>query len=373
MKEIILINQRHLKSSLEEFGMQVTTIDTFEEVALEIHKRKHYHKPQATAILSEMDPEGLYKNLIKYIDSQRITLPVIVLTNRHNEVLKQEAFAAGAADYFYYGLKLEKLVNRLKSLENWTTQSTKSVYQINYRMPVGKRIFDLLVSGFLLMLLSPLFLVIGLLIKLTSKGQVFYSSPRVGTGYKVFPFYKFRSMRVDADDMLKDMKQHNHYANTDQSKAPNYKQDETQPMLFSDEGYINELEVEYLKRKEEEQAFVKFQNDPRITKIGHFIRKTSIDELPQLVNVLLGHMSIVGNRPLPLYEAEKLTSDMWALRFMAPAGITGLWQVTERGKASTSADSRKLLDMIYAQNYSIWMDLKILLKTPLAAIQQEKV
>ena len=98
-----------------------------------------------------------------------------------------------------------------------------------------------------------------------------------------------------------------------------------------------------------------------------------MDELPQLFNVLIGDMSIVGNRPLPLYEAEKLTDDSWSERFMAPAGITGLWQVTERGKANTSDDSRKRLDIQYARTYNFWMDIKILIKTPLAAFQHENV
>jgi len=88
---------------------------------------------------------------------------------------------------------------------------------------------------------------------------------------------------------------------------------------------------------------------------------------------LLGDMSIVGNRPLPLYEAEKLTDDLWTERFMAPAGITGLWQVTERGKSNTTEDSRKMLDIVYARTYTFWGDIKILLKTPLAALQQENV
>ena len=120
-------------------------------------------------------------------------------------------------------------------------------------------------------------------------------------------------------------------------------------------------------------AFVKFKNDPRITRIGHIIRNTSIDELPQLFNVLKGDMSLVGNRPLPVYEALQLTSDEAIGRFLAPAGITGLWQVTERGKENTTSDSRIRLDVEYTGKISFWLDLKILVKTPMAALQQENV
>ena len=118
-------------------------------------------------------------------------------------------------------------------------------------------------------------------------------------------------------------------------------------------------------------VFVKFANDPRITKVGKFIRKYSIDELPQLVNILIGDMSLVGNRPLPLYEAEQLTTDDSIARFMGPAGLTGLWQVTERGKKGVDAKSRCQLDIKYAQEHNFWLDMKILIKTPMAAIQHE--
>ncbi|MEQ8469743.1 MAG: sugar transferase [Marinoscillum sp.] len=371
MKEIILIGQDHLKNPLSDYGYQTVIFYSIEEVVLDIHTRKENKLPQAHAILCEIDSENHYKNLIDYIRSQGEIIHVVVLSNHHNPALKAEAFKSGATDYFNYSLNLDDLAHRLEALQTWFSKTEKPVRKINYQMPVGKRIFDIVVSSFLLLILSPLFIVIGVLIKLSSRGPIFYGAPRVGTGYNVFPFYKFRSMRVNADQMLKDIKHLNHYKKDQEKEIIDF--DQSSPMLFSDEGYLNEDEYLFKKKNEEQDAFIKIQNDPRITKIGHFIRKTSIDELPQLVNVLLGHMSIVGNRPLPLYEAEKLTSDMWTLRFMAPAGITGLWQVTERGKASTSEDSRKMLDMIYAENYSIWMDLKILIKTPLAAFQQEKV
>jgi lipopolysaccharide/colanic/teichoic acid biosynthesis glycosyltransferase len=122
-----------------------------------------------------------------------------------------------------------------------------------------------------------------------------------------------------------------------------------------------------------EASFIKIKDDPRITRVGKFIRNTSIDELPQLWNVLIGDMSIVGNRPLPLYEAEKITTDKYALRFIAPAGITGLWQVEKRGRGEMSEDERLELDNNYAKNHSFFNDIRLILKTIPALFQSENV
>lgn len=178
-------------------------------------------------------------------------------------------------------------------------------------------------------------------------------------------------MRQNADHLLDQIKDLNQYKNNNENKSGDVHSLDLGAVLMSDDG--QQPETKHLEKLDSEStgSFIKIQNDPRVTPIGRFIRNTSLDELPQLVNVLLGHMSIVGNRPLPLYEAEQLTSDKWIKRFMAPAGITGLWQVTERGKANTSEDSRKMLDIDYALHYNLWLDIKILFKTPLAMFQQE--
>ena len=243
------------------------------------------------------------------------------------------------------------------------TQKSRAYY-------VSKRLIDIVGASIILIVLSPLLLVVAILIKLESPGPIFYTSKRVGQNYKVFGFIKLRSMRTDADKMLSEVSKLNQYAASTEP-TPGIVQLNTIKNLISDEGWHSELEL--LDKQSQEKAFIKIVNDPRITRIGTFIRNTSIDELPQLINVLKGDMSLVGNRPLPVYEAEKLTTDEAIERFVAPAGITGLWQVTKRGKAGMSAEGRQQLDITYARRASLGLDLWILLKTPLAVFQSENV
>jgi lipopolysaccharide/colanic/teichoic acid biosynthesis glycosyltransferase len=223
---------------------------------------------------------------------------------------------------------------------------------------------------------------VALLIKLDSKGPVFYSSKRVGSGYKIFDLYKFRTMRTDADQLIRKMAALSMY-----NKAPDtVQQIETnglcedcatgnhcKSMLFHDGKEICEKLHHF--QKDQKAAFMKFQNDPRITRFGQFLRNSSLDELPQLFNILKGDMSLVGNRPLPLYEAEKMTTDDKILRFAGPAGLTGLWQVTKRGKgkADMSEEERTQLDVTYAKEFSFKMDMTIILKTFPALLQSENV
>lgn len=240
---------------------------------------------------------------------------------------------------------------------------------ISYRN-FGKRLVDALISGMLLLMLSPVFLVVAIAVRLESKGPIFYAAKRVGQHYRTFRFWKFRSMYQNADQCVEALKSQSQYQAQQSNHATNLIDEEE--IRIADGQIMSEQQ--WLRQREQEvkHAFFKVENDPRITKVGAFIRRTSIDELPQLWNVLIGDMSLVGNRPLPVYEAEKLTEDSYIERFMAPAGITGYWQVTDRGKANMSVESRKLKDIEYARRYSMLMDLKILLLTPIAAIQEVK-
>ncbi|MGE4333736.1 MAG: sugar transferase [Macellibacteroides sp.] len=266
----------------------------------------------------------------------------------------------------------------IKYNERINSTSLRSKELESFKMPLWKRTFDIACSLAAIIILSPLLILTWLAIRLESKGDAVYRSKRVGSNYQIFDFYKFRSMYSDADKRLAEFKKLNQYAQEElteqESKSSSTRLHKADVVLFADDAITSEKEYIAAKKQERSNAFVKFENDPRITKIGKIIRKYSIDELPQLFNILKGDMSVVGNRPLPLYEAELLTSDEYIHRFMAPAGLTGLWQVEKRGEAGKlSAEERKMLDIRYANEFSFLMDVKIIFKTFTAFIQKENV
>lgn len=281
--------------------------------------------------------------------------------------------------------------------------SVKAEKYKTFQLPLWKRIFDVIFSTIGLFFLSPIFLITAIAIKWESKGPVIYKSKRVGCNYKIFDCLKFRSMYTNMDDYIKNYKDKNIYTGNKEEKGEsenvyitddnvdeiiekgmntaddainNSVHDEVKggTILVGDDYLINQKQYSEERREEIDNPYIKLKDDPRITKVGYYIRKFSIDELPQLINIIKGDMSIVGNRPLPLYEAELLTNDEYMERFIAPAGLTGLWQVIDRGKeGSTSSEERKRLDIKYAHEFSFKMDMKILLKTFTSFIQEENV
>lgn len=288
-------------------------------------------------VLSLAIPQEVHA-LMAHANSLKI--PFFAITSEINEYTRAKAASMGCHDIYTYEEDVLKLINRASFLQR-TIGITESADQASYEnirldLPLLKRVFDVACSLMVLMIVSPFMIIVAIAIKLESAGPVFYISKRAGSGYKIFDFYKFRTMKHGADQELSKLIALNQYGT-------------------------------------ERSTFFKVNNDPRVTRVGAFLRKTSIDELPQFINVLKGDMSIVGNRPLPLYEAEILTDDQSARRFLAPAGITGLWQVTKRGKKEMSETERKELDVNYATHWDVWVDFRILLKTIPALLQKEAV
>jgi len=309
--------------------------------------------------------------------------PFIVLSLFRDYNLKQEAYLMGVDAFYHKSIDINNISTRILFLKKFKADyiplspTFRDEDMTPYKTPLPKRIFDLIIASAALIVLSPLMLLTILFIRIESKGRVYYIAKRVGANYKIFNFYKFRSMYPDADRRLKDIAHLNQYISgsveekcSECAKLPEGKN--CSPLVY----YDGEEICEHLanKRKNAKKAFLKIKDDPRITKIGKIIRMTSIDELPQLFNILKGDMSIVGNRPLPLNEAEALTKKKWSRRFRAPSGLTGLWQVEKRGRSGImSEEERFALDNYYAEHNTFWGDIKIIFRTFSALIQKENV
>ncbi len=321
---------------------------------------------------------------------EQLSILYVLIKKPKDHLERQRLLEAGIAELYVKPLDVSVVLERIGFLKHLRAELSKRKLEgrpkalipprvPSYRIPLDKRLFDLLVASLAILFASPLMLLTAIAIRIESKGKVFYVSKRVGTGYQIFDFYKFRSMYPDADRRIREFLHLNQYAEEAAKKDevvrnPQVAVENASMILIHKDGTpLSEQEYLDLKRSQNASAFIKLKNDPRVTKVGTFIRKTSIDELPQLFNVLKGDMSIVGNRPLPLYEAEQLTSDDWGERFLAPAGITGLWQVMKRGKNKMDDEERKSLDNKYARNYSLGNDIKLILRTIPALFQKESV
>lgn len=184
-----------------------------------------------------------------------------------------------------------------------------------------KRIFDIVCSLIALIILSPVFLIMAILVKTTSEGPAFFAHKRVGKNGKEIKIYKFRSMVTNAEELIKQ--------------------------------FTPEQKAEYEKN-------FKLENDPRITKVGKFMRKTSLDELPQLLNILKGDISIVGPRPVTEVETEIYGNYRDMLLSVKP-GLTGFWAAN--GRSDTTYTRRRAMEIYYVKNRSLWLDIKIIFKT----------
>lgn len=203
----------------------------------------------------------------------------------------------------------------------------KKASKINY-MSV-KRVFDLVISTIGLIILSPIFLILAIIVKLDSKGPVFFAHTRYGKNGKKFKMYKFRTMYENAQDR------------------------------------INDFTPEQMKEWKEN---FKLQDDPRITKVGKFLRKTSLDELPQIVNIIKGDLSIIGPRPVIEEELEKYGENKEKFLSVTP-GLTGYWQAN--GRSSTTYEQRMEMELYYIDHISPKLDFKIFFKTIESVIKKE--
>lgn len=207
-------------------------------------------------------------------------------------------------------------------------EQNELVIKKNYYKPV-KRVLDILIASIGLVVLSPIFLIVALCIKLETRGKVMFKHKRIGKNGKEIYIYKFRSMVENAEDMIKD---------------------------FSPEQ-MKEFKENY-----------KLKNDPRITKVGKFIRKTSLDELPQLLNIIKGELSIIGPRPVIEEELEKYGPSK-AKFLSATPGLTGYWAAN--GRSCTSYEDRMKMELYYVDNMSLKLDIKIIFKTVITVIKRQ--
>ncbi|GAO41331.1 sugar transferase [Flavihumibacter petaseus] len=317
--------------------------------ALNILKRIEQQQksyPQVFIIDSEMSLPAVAE-LVNYLraDVRFRGIPVIMDKSTSSNDCPDPAMLMRIFDDVIDARKADnKLVQRIQFLEKVKQRSLKksqekldilAALRKNATLNSGRRLFDIFFASVAILVTLPLMLLIAAAIKLESNGPVLYISKRAGRGYRVFNFLKFRTMRCGAEKQVEQLKHLNTFG------------------------------------EEKEKVFFKVTNDPRTTRIGKMLRNTSLDELPQFFNVLLGDMSLVGNRPLPLYEASMLTTDEFSIRFMAPAGITGLWQIHKKNRHCMTTEERIRLDITYSQKQNFLYDLWIIAQTPPALIQKE--
>ena len=219
---------------------------------------------------------------------------------------------------------------RKSVIEALSLDYSASMYKNKYVFSFFKRLFDIVSSGLGLIILLPLFLVLIILVKIDSKGSVFYGHKRIGKNGKEFKVWKFRSMKID-----------------------------NRPL----EEVLTPEQLEEWKRD------FKVTNDPRVTRIGKILRKTSLDELPQLFNIFVGQMSVIGWRPILQEELERYTKDEQNLLLRVRPGLTGYW--ASHGRSDTTYDDRIKMELYYVYKRSMWLDIRIIWHTTIGVFRHD--
>jgi len=291
----------------------------------------------------DIDIKGWYKNKkilgIIFTESQKGCWKILVtkIKNNISDMLKPEIANAIEISWIDFPQEHDNKKNdgNKSAVDLYKSQDLETIS--NKAGIFAKRSVDVIGSLFGIVLFFPFFIVIPILIKITSKGPVFFRQERFGKAGKTFSFLKFRSMYVNNDSTIH-----------------------------------KEFVTDFIKGKIKEtpdgrKSIFKIKNDPRVTPIGRILRKTSLDEIPQFINVLLGDMSLVGPRPSIPYEVEQY--DLWHHRRVLEVkpGITGLWQV--EGRSSLTFDNMVRLDLQYIKKWTFFLDIKLLIKTPFTLVK----
>jgi len=311
-------------------------------------------------ILISLNDSVLTENI--FTDLNNLNNTHIYLITNNNINTNKEIFNY-YSDIFNYE-NYNELFNKLLILHKIKNAPLQKIEPITYTYDINpnfiKRTFDIFMSLIAIILLSPVFIITMIVIYIEDRKNIFYNSKRVFSKFRIYDLYKFRTMITNADSKLFNMSDLNEYDVCIVENNTSYQSEEI--TLYADKMQ-QILESEYLKYENSKPIFHKLKSDPRITKIGEKLRSSSIDELPQLFNILKGHMSIVGNRPLPIYEAVRLTTDDKIARFLTPAGLTGLWQVKKQNNKIITQQERIELDNYYAKHQSFWLDITLIFKT----------
>jgi len=336
-KRLLLLERRRAERTGTRFALMLVDM---EELASRLSPGDMEEIGRAVgSTMRETDVTGWYRSssvlgviLTTLNGAGRQTLESVVI-ERTRGILSRHSAAAGA-EHIWISCHIfpdDENIGRKPSEQRFSLDPDKK--DGDEKRATLKRVVDVSGSVIALLLLSPVFLSIAALIKATSKGPVFFKQQRIGQAGAEFTFLKFRSMHVNND-----------------------------PTIHQE--YVRKLISQELT---EGDGTYKIKNDPRVTAVGRFLRKSSLDELPQFFNVLKGDMSLVGPRPPIPYEFENYS--LWHRRRILEArpGLTGIWQVS--GRSRTTFDEMVRMDLRYIREQSLWLDVKILFKTPLAVFR----